>query len=73
MEAERIAGRVIDAITDPRTPSVPAARLALDLINSVDPPMQATITAPLPTDPEGVSKLSISQLLAVGQQLGIEA
>lgn len=73
VERERIAGRVIGAILDPAVPSGQAARLALDLMDQVDPRVEATITTPLPTDPEGVSSLSIRELLAVGQRLGIDA
>jgi hypothetical protein len=71
LSAERIAGRVVGAILDPQTPPVQAARLGLDLVNAVDPPMTATLTQEVPTDPDGVSKLSFSQLMAVGQQLGV--
>jgi len=71
-ESEAIAGRVIGAVLDPATPSVSAARLGLDLINSVDPPVVATVTTPLPSDPEGVSTLSMSQLFELGERLGID-
>ena len=72
MEAERIAARVIDGVLDPNVPSARAADLGLKLIDVVDPPMLATVTGPVPTTPEGVADLSLSQLLAVGQQLGID-
>lgn len=73
VERERIAGRVVSAILDPAVPSAQAARLGLELVNTVDPPVQATLSTPLPTDPEGVASLSLSELLTVGEQLGISA
>jgi hypothetical protein len=69
--AERIAGRVVGAILDPQTPPVQAAKLGLDLVNAVDPQVTATLTQSVPTDPEGVAKLTTSQLLTLGEQMGI--
>ena len=66
---ERIAARVIGAILDDSTPPERAARLGLDLIEAVDP--QATATLTMPTDAEGVGSLSLSQLMAVGERMGI--
>jgi hypothetical protein len=72
VEREAIAGRVIGAVLDPAVPSAQAARLALDLIDQVEPPIQATITGPMPSTPEGVASLSISQLLTLGESMGID-
>ena len=69
--AERIAGRVVGAILDPQTPPVQAARLGIELVNAVDPQVTATLTQSVPTDPEGVAKLTTSQLLSLGEQMGI--
>ena len=71
VEAERVARRVVGAVLDPAVPPAQAARLGLDLVNAVDPQVTATLTASVPTDPEGVSKLSLSQLLTLGEQMGI--
>jgi len=71
LSAERIAGRVVGAITNPQTPDVQAARLGLDLINAVDPQVTATLSAQIPTTPEGVADLSFSQLLTLGESMGI--
>lgn len=72
VEAERIAARVVDAVLDENVAPAVAARLGLDLIDTVDP--QATMTASVtaPSTPEGVAELSLSQLLAVGQSMGID-
>lgn len=71
VEAERIAGRVVGAVLDPAVPSATAARLGLDLLQAVDPPVEATLTASIPTTPEGVADLSLTQLLTLGEQMGI--
>ena len=71
LNAERIAGRVVGAVLDPAVPAAQAAKLGLELVNAVDPQVTATISASMPTDPEGVSKLSISQLLTLGESMGI--
>lgn len=71
VEAERIAGRVVGAVLSPQTPDVQAAKLALDLLQAVDPQATATLSAEVPTTPEGVAKLGISQLLTLGEQMGI--
>jgi hypothetical protein len=72
VEREAIARRVVGAITDPDVPSAQAARLALDLIDQVEPPVQATLSTPLDLDPEGVASLSVSQLLSVAQGMGLD-
>jgi hypothetical protein len=71
VEAERIAGRVVGAVLDPRTPADRAARLGMDLIDAVDPQATLTATASMPSTPEGVADLSLSQLLTIGQEMGI--
>jgi len=71
LSAERVARRVVGAVLDPAVPPAQAARLGLDLVNAVDPQVTATLTASVPTDPDGVSKLSLSQLLTLGEQMGI--
>jgi len=72
MDAERIGRRVVGAVLDPAVPPAQAARLGIDLINAVDPQVTATLTTELPTTPEGVGKLSLEQLLTLGEQLGID-
>jgi hypothetical protein len=69
--AERVARRVVGAVLDPTVPPAQAARLGLDLVNTVDPQVTATLTTELPTTPEGVGKLSLSQLLTLGESMGI--
>jgi hypothetical protein len=71
VEAERVARRVVGAVLDPTVPPAQAARLGIDLINAVDPQATATLTAEVPTTPEGVGKLSLSQLLTLGETMGI--
>src|SRR4029453_5135565 len=71
VEREGIAGRVVGAILDPAVPSGQAARLGLDLLQAVDPPGEATLTASTPSPPEGVADLSLTQLLTLGEQMGI--
>lgn len=73
VESERIASRVLDGVLDPDVPSHAAATLGLKLLDAVDPLLGVEVTGPLPSTSEEVGKLSISQLLAVGQQLGIES
>lgn len=72
VEAERIGRRVVGAVLDPAVPPATAARLGLELVNAVDPPIQATMTSEIPTTPEGVAKLSVSQLLSLGERMGID-
>jgi hypothetical protein len=71
VDAERVARRVVGAVLDPAVPPAQAARLGLDLVNAVDPQVTATLTTSMPTDPDGVSKLSLSQLLTLGESMGI--
>lgn len=72
VERERIAARVVDAVLDPNVPSARAADLGMKLIDVVDPPLQATLTGPVPSTPEGVASLSLSQLLTIGESMGID-
>jgi hypothetical protein len=44
LNAKRIAGRAVDAILSPSTPDAKAAALAIQLVNTVDPPVQAEIS-----------------------------
>lgn len=71
-EAERIGRRVVDAVLDPAVPPATAAKLGLELIGSIDPAVVATVSTPLPSDPDGVSKLSLSQLMELGQSMGFD-
>jgi hypothetical protein len=66
-----VARRVVGAVLDPAVPPAQAARLGIELVNAVDPQATATLTTELPTDPEGVSKLSWSELLTLGERMGI--
>lgn len=64
-ERERLAGRVVSAaLADPK--------LALKLIDAVDPPVQATVSVGIPTDPAQIEGMKLSQLFALAGQLGIE-
>jgi hypothetical protein len=69
VEREAVAARVVSAVLDPSVPSAQAARLGLELINTVDPPLQASVTAEIPTDPEGVNQLGLAELLALQEKL----
>jgi hypothetical protein len=50
-----------------------AAKLALDLIDAVDPQAKLVVEQGLPSDPEGVNALSLSHLLSLAEQHGISA
>lgn len=73
LESERLARRVVGAVLDPAVPPAQAARLGIDLVNAVDPLAVVSVSAPLPSHPDGVADLSLQQLLAVGESLGIES
>ena len=70
-EAERVAAAALDGALDPALSSASRSQAALRLIDAVDPPLRAELTMPLPTDPDGVSALSLSQLDALALQVGI--
>ena len=71
VERELVAQRVVGAVLDPAVPPAQAARLGLDLINAVDPPSSVTVTTPLPSTPEGVGELSLTQLMELGGSMGL--
>jgi hypothetical protein len=71
VESERIAARVLDGVLDPSVSPATASRLGLDLLDAVDPRVEVTASTSLPT-PEGVAEMSVSQLLTLGERLGID-
>jgi len=76
MEALRngaaLADRVVSAALDPGASPVAAGNLALRVIESVDPPIQAAFEVEMAQTLEEVEALSFKQLLALAARLGIE-
>ena len=70
-EAERLVGRALTAALNPDVDDAKAAGLAMRLIETADPPAQATLELGATLTPEGVDRLSYSELLAVARQYGI--
>ena len=70
--AERLAGRVIDAALDEEADPLKAGSLALRVIDSVDPPDRASLEISGELSADGLKELSLSELLAVAAQHGID-
>jgi hypothetical protein len=69
--AERLAGRALGAALSPATDDAKAAGIAIRLIETADPPSQATLEISADLTPEDVDKLSYSELLRVAEAWGI--
>lgn len=72
LNGEAIAAAALQGVTDPAEPVSRRAAAALRLLDAVDPPVSVTLDTPIPTDTEGVSALSLSELLSIAEKLGIE-
>jgi len=69
--AAEIASRTVDAVLDPDVPAERAARLALDLVEAVEPRAELVVSTPLPSSVDDVSELGLRELLALSQQHSI--
>jgi hypothetical protein len=72
VEAERVAAAALDGAIDPAVPLAARAKHALKLIETVEPTAQVSVSTSLPSTPEGVAELSLSQLLELAQEHGID-
>ena len=71
-EGEAIARAALAGATDPAISPGDRAKHALKLIDAVDPQQTLSLDADLPTDPEGIERLGLKDLLSVAQHMGIE-
>jgi len=69
---ERVAAAALDGALAPSVPPAVRAAHALKLIEAVEPTAQVSISTSLPTDPEGVASLSLSALLQLAEEHGID-
>lgn len=65
-----MADAALDGINDP-SPSKRASS-ALALLNAVEPVPKAQLSVDVPTDPDGVSALGLSELRALAEQVGLD-
>jgi hypothetical protein len=73
-ESERVASAALDGALAAELPADRRAAHALKLIDAVDPMAAVTATmTSLPSTPEGVDSLSLSQLLHIVEQHDSEA
>lgn len=71
-ESEAIARAALAGATDPQIAPSERAKHALRIIDAVDPQATLSVDADLPTDPEGIERLGLRDLLGVAQHMGIE-
>ena len=69
-EAERVAAAALAGI-DPSVPPAQRSRAALALLDATDPLLQAELSLPLPSNPEGVEQMGLEELRALAEQVGI--
>jgi hypothetical protein len=69
-ERERIVGAALAGLDDPSPSRRTSAALAL--LNAVEPQPKAALQVDIPTDPDGVSALGLSQLRALAEQVGLD-
>lgn len=67
-ERERLAMAALDGAIDTSIPAQSRASHALKLLDAVDPLTQVSTQVELPTSPEGLESLSLSQLLSIAEQ-----
>jgi hypothetical protein len=72
-ESERLVAAALDGALSPEVTVQSRAAHALKLLESVEPTVQATLQMELPSTPEGVDSLSLSQLLHIVEQHDSEA
>lgn len=70
-DAERVAAAALDGAVAPEVPVQSRAAHALKLIELVEPTVRAEVSMALPSTPEGVAELSLSQLLSIAEENGI--
>jgi hypothetical protein len=70
-EAERIVAAALSPLGDPSLGSVAQQRAALALLDAADPMAQASLELPLPSNPEGVEQMSLEDLKALAERVGI--
>jgi hypothetical protein len=68
----RLAGTAVNAALDPESDPLKAGALALRLIETADPPSQATLEISADLTPEQIEGMSWSEALAAAKQLGID-
>jgi hypothetical protein len=71
VNAERLASSTIGAALDPELPPERRARLALDIIEAVDPAPRAELRLSTDLSPEAVDNLSWGELQAVAESHGL--
>jgi hypothetical protein len=71
VNAERLAGRAVGAALAPQTPDVQAARLALDIIDAVDPKISTVTEVTGPLSAEAIDSMTLTELMSFAQQQGI--
>jgi hypothetical protein len=70
--AERLVGRALGAALSPDVDDAKAAGIAMRLIETADPPAQASVEISADLRPEDVRKLSYRELIAFSLANGIE-
>lgn len=65
LNAERLARSTLDACIDPNVPAEKRARLALDVIDAVDPQPQLTLSTAL--DAADIDNMSLSEAMALAE------
>ena len=68
VNAERLAGTTIAAALDPSVPPERRARLALDIVEAVDPKVSTSLSVTSELDME---QASLSQLMALAAERGV--
>jgi hypothetical protein len=71
VEAERLADRAVNGALSDKVDDATGAKLAMALIDQVDPPVEASVEVKFPQSAEDVDKLSYRELLALADELGI--
>lgn len=71
-ESEALGAAALQGALDPSLPIGERSRAALKIIDVVDPQQTMSVEAELPTDPEGVERLGLRELLGYAQHLGLE-
>jgi hypothetical protein len=72
VESTRLARRALDAALDPNADPIKAGSLALRVIDTVDPPTQASLEISGALSSEQIERMSLSEAIAYANQLGIE-
>jgi hypothetical protein len=70
--AQRLVGRAVGAALNPETDDAKAAGIAMRLIETADPPAQATLEISGPLTEDALKEMSLSQLIAYADAQGID-